>query len=183
MLFSVSRRFSLATLFVFVTAYAALLGIMWALRVPALITLDAVIFVTAVGLSQAILFGGRMPRRASIISGGIVAGVLAGGQSYWYLLDPNYPEGLAWAPYIAIGFAITAAAHGLLLGYVVGALIGLLFVWADYLFRALIPDSKPSDEALAEVKRRWAEHEAGSAKAIPWEEASREINRKLAGDS
>ena len=38
---------------------------------------------------------------------------------------------------------------------------------------------RPSDADLAEVKRRWAEYEAGKVKAIPWETVRDEIRRKL----
>ena len=50
------------------------------------------------------------------------------------------------------------------------------------LWQAIAPTYRPSDNVLAEVTRRVAEFDAGKVKSIPWEEVSREINRKLAGD-
>jgi putative addiction module component (TIGR02574 family) len=41
---------------------------------------------------------------------------------------------------------------------------------------------KPSDSDLAEVKRRWAEYEAGRMEAISWEEVWAEIESELDGD-
>ncbi len=46
-----------------------------------------------------------------------------------------------------------------------------------------IPPAKtfrPSDSDLAEVKRRWADYEAGREKTVPWEEVRDEIRRRLA---
>jgi putative addiction module component (TIGR02574 family) len=38
-------------------------------------------------------------------------------------------------------------------------------------------DFKPSDADLAEVKRRWAEYEAGRMEAVPWEVVRDEIRQ------
>ena len=38
---------------------------------------------------------------------------------------------------------------------------------------------RPSDADLAEIKRRWAELEAGTVKAIPWETVRDEVRRML----
>jgi putative addiction module component (TIGR02574 family) len=40
-------------------------------------------------------------------------------------------------------------------------------------------DFRPSDSDLAEVKRRWAEYEAGKVQAIPWEQVWADIERQL----
>jgi putative addiction module component (TIGR02574 family) len=41
---------------------------------------------------------------------------------------------------------------------------------------------RPSDSDLAEVKRRWAEYEAGREKAIPWENVWSEIEAEISQD-
>ena len=41
-------------------------------------------------------------------------------------------------------------------------------------------DFRPSDGDLAEVKRRWAEYEAGKVEAIPWDEIRDSVRRRLA---
>ncbi|MEX2316865.1 MAG: addiction module protein [Pirellulales bacterium] len=38
---------------------------------------------------------------------------------------------------------------------------------------------RPSDAALEEVKRRWAEYEAGKMKAVPWEEVRDSVRLRL----
>jgi len=54
----------------------------------------------------------------------------------------------------------------------------------ERLLEALPPlDFKPSDSDLAEVKRRWAEYEAGRMEAIPWVEVWSEIESELDADA
>ena len=38
---------------------------------------------------------------------------------------------------------------------------------------------RPSDADLAEVKRRWAEYEAGRMAAIPWEQVRDSVRHRL----
>ncbi len=40
-------------------------------------------------------------------------------------------------------------------------------------------DFRPSDSDLTEVKRRWAEYEAGRIKAVPWEEVRDSVRRRI----
>ena len=49
-------------------------------------------------------------------------------------------------------------------------------LWNDVRVRG---DFRPCDSDLAEIKRRWAEYEAGKVKAIPWEEVRDEMRRRL----
>ena len=177
---SVRRRYSLSGLMVAVTAYSFLFGFLVVLQVPTLIILDIVAFVTAIAIAQAFLFRGRKPRLASSITGAVVAALLAGGQVYWLMLDPQYPEGVAWAPYAACLVGLNAGFLGAIVGYVVGAVIGLLCVGVEVLYRALNPDSRPSDRALEEVKRRTAEFDAGRMKGVSWEEVQASVSELLA---
>jgi len=39
---------------------------------------------------------------------------------------------------------------------------------------------RPPDSDLAEIKRRWAEYDAGNVEAIPWEEVRESVRRQLA---
>ena len=39
---------------------------------------------------------------------------------------------------------------------------------------------RPSDSDLAEIKRRWADYEAGREKAVPWEQVRDDIRRRIA---
>lgn len=49
-------------------------------------------------------------------------------------------------------------------------------LWNDVRGRG---EFRPSDSDLAEIKRRWAEYEAGKVKSIPWEEVRDEMRRRL----
>jgi putative addiction module component (TIGR02574 family) len=49
-------------------------------------------------------------------------------------------------------------------------------LWEDVRVRG---EFRPSDSDLAEIKRRWAEYEAGNVKTIPWEQVRDEIRQKL----
>lgn len=40
-------------------------------------------------------------------------------------------------------------------------------------------DFRPSDDDLAEVKRRWAEYEAGRMPAIPWEQVRDSVRQRI----
>jgi len=45
---------------------------------------------------------------------------------------------------------------------------------------SILPSSfRPSDRDLEEVKRRWAEYEAGKMEARPWEEVRDSVRRRL----
>jgi len=41
-------------------------------------------------------------------------------------------------------------------------------------------DFRPSDSDVADIKRRWAEYEAGRMKTIPWDEVWKDVERELA---
>jgi hypothetical protein len=167
---SVRSRYSLSAMLVAVTAYSLLLGLLAIMKAPPILFVDTVVFVTAIAIAKVFLFHGRKPRLASAITGAVAAALLAGTQTYWMLLDSKYPEGVLWAPYAAIGAALTFGLLGGIVGYIIGVLLGLLFVLVEFLYRALNPDFRPSDRALEEVKRRCAEFDAGRMKSVPWEE-------------
>jgi hypothetical protein len=172
---SVRSRYSLSAMLIAVTAYSLLLGLLAVLKAPPILFVDAVVFVTAIAIAMVFLFRSRKPRLASAITGAVAAALLAGIQTYWMLLDPKYPEGVPWAPYAAIGIALTSGILGGIVGYIVGVLIGLLFVQVEFLYRVLNPDFRPSDRALDEVKRRCAEFDAGRMKSVPWEEVEASV--------
>ena len=50
-------------------------------------------------------------------------------------------------------------------------------LWDTIPPQGLPQDFKPSEADLVEVKRRWAEYEAGRMKAVPWEEVRDDIRR------
>lgn len=68
-IYSAPRRFDLFTVMIVTAAYALLLGGMSALRFPPVVSGYVAGFITLVGIGQAVLFGGRWPRFASVVSG------------------------------------------------------------------------------------------------------------------
>jgi hypothetical protein len=115
--FSAPRRYDLATLFVVTGAYALLFGIMrWADWEPTVFVLVAG-FITCVGAAQALLFGGKSPRAASLCVGfaaGLV--VLVFAVVRWPV---EVVPGLC-CPLIAI----------VVFGYMAGVLVGGVFLIA-----------------------------------------------------
>ena len=68
-LYSVPRRYDLATLFTVTLAYALLFGAMQRSGMPPNVAFDVAGFITLVGIGQALLFKGNAPRLASVVTG------------------------------------------------------------------------------------------------------------------
>ncbi|MGE0609569.1 MAG: hypothetical protein AB7O62_20935 [Pirellulales bacterium] len=124
--FGVPRRYGLDSILAAVTFFALWLGLLTFLGVrPVLITMF-VLYVAGVGLSQALLFGGKNPRAASIISGPILA-VIIPTVFYFLTRDPNEPTNLP--DYEAL--AILVVVVGPVLGYFVGTFVAGVFLVLD----------------------------------------------------
>lgn len=67
--YSVPRRYDLATLMAVTLAYSLLFGVMRFLQAPPALIGVVSLFITLVGLGQALLFRGRHPRAASLVAG------------------------------------------------------------------------------------------------------------------
>ena len=65
----IPRRFSVGVMMLFVIMYAVLFATLTSLGVPPAWFLFITVFITGVGVSQAVLFGGRRPRDASLLAG------------------------------------------------------------------------------------------------------------------
>jgi hypothetical protein len=121
--YSVPRRYDLATIFVISLAFGLLFAGMRAMRWPPEVALLTGLFVSFVGLAQAILFKGSRPRLASVLAGivfwlgcALIMGVWTGG---------------------LYGLSLFAIFQGTILGYFAGTLIGGVFLLADVLRRGL----------------------------------------------
>jgi hypothetical protein len=125
-IFSVPRRFDLATVLVVTTAYSILLGGFSGLHAHPLATVSVAGFVTLIGLGQALLFRGRKPRLSSILVGIFVFECCFG--LMWFQASP--PD-LSFA----LLFSLIAVAYGVILGYLTGTLIGGVFLLADVIRR------------------------------------------------
>lgn len=124
-IYSAPRRFDLATIFVVTFAYSLLFGLMSYFHFPPAVSLIIGGFITLVGVGQALLFGGQNARVASVITG-VVLSVL-----FQFCM-------VIWPPRGFSGFAMIfmlpiVAAVGAGFGYMAGALVGGVFLVADYL--------------------------------------------------
>lgn len=110
-LYSVPRRFDLATIMIVTSAFALLFGVIRLFDFGLLGFAAVAGFFTCVALAQAIMFGGRAPRAASIVAGGSYCALFA--------LSAD-PAGLC------IGVV-----YGGILGYLAGILIASVFLVTD----------------------------------------------------
>jgi hypothetical protein len=144
-LYSAPRRFDLFTIMIVTTAYAVLLGGVSVLGMPPIASAYVAAFITIVGIGQAILFGGRRPRLASVISG-ISAFFVLSMLSFATLDGRFHIDG----PLETIAFSVLWSLYlGSLLGYIAGVLVGGVFLVTDV------------------VRRRYGQVDAGE----PWAEA------------
>ncbi|MBN1911930.1 MAG: hypothetical protein JW818_19570 [Pirellulales bacterium] len=77
------RRFGLSVLFLLTTLYAFLFAGMKMAGFPPKVLWTITIFITGVGLAQAVLFGGRQPRRASAWAGAVLLPVIGIVAAIW----------------------------------------------------------------------------------------------------
>jgi|SRR5688572_2787923 len=141
--YSAPRRFDLATVFIVTVAYSLLFGGMALFQFPPIVSLAVASFITFVGVSQAILFGGKKPRAASIIVGTVIYGVSM--LVYWIILGPRmYPasELLIAGTLLIIG--------GGILGYLAGACVGAVFMLAEFIRRAVGSTTRAANDAAIE---------------------------------
>jgi hypothetical protein len=124
--YSAPRRFDLATIFIVTIVYSLLFAGMSLLQFPPFVSLAVAGFITFVGIGQALLFGGKRPRTASLIVGtfiytltGLVIWISYGSRMY------------ATSAFLFGGtFAIIG---GAVLGYLAGACVGAVFMLAEFL--------------------------------------------------
>jgi hypothetical protein len=139
--YSVPRRFDLATLFIVTLAYSLLFALMGSLQFPPAASVAAGAFITIVGAAQAVLYGGRRPRAASIWTGAVLycipvlAGLIGAG-----------PMALAGGSFF---FIAMQACMGGFLGYIAGTCVGGVFLLADVARRRFRRDEEQADDAAA----------------------------------
>lgn len=128
-LYSVPRRFDLATLLTVTLAYALLFAALRVLRFEPLVFGLVAGFFTAVAIGQALLFKGDSPRKASVLVGAV----------YWTGLQTLVGMAGVWSPCLAASFILWGGASG----YVAGTLVAGVFLVADAVRRAT---TRPQDE-------------------------------------
>lgn len=124
----VPRRFSLGRLMLITAFFAVLFGLLSWLDAPPVVFVVVGVFVTVVGLAQAILYSGKKPRKASVVAGSAVGVVVS---MIWCVFlvfavggRPRIGGFLCWFP-LWIAFC---AGVGAVLGYVAGCLIASVFL-------------------------------------------------------
>ena len=116
----------MATIFVVTTAFALLFAGISALQLPPYLNLIVAAYIAIVGVSQAFLFRGLRPRTSSLLVG--IATYWTFTVGYFYLLNSRiYPTSML-GTMLASGLMT-----GAVLGYVAGALVGGVFLIANFL--------------------------------------------------
>jgi hypothetical protein len=148
----VPRRFTIGTLLIITAMYALLFGGMKAMGLHPIWFITVAVFVTGVGAAQALLYGGKNPRKASINAGRLLSAII-------YLvnvvcvvllkdgLPKNFAEWLALVFGTALGTAIIAA-FGMIPGYLVGLLTAAVFLWARWDQRAIEAEEQRKQRPL-----------------------------------
>ncbi|MEM9942312.1 MAG: hypothetical protein AAF939_12165 [Planctomycetota bacterium] len=120
--YSVPRKFDLLAIFAVWIVISIFLGIATTLNWNLPITGAVIYLVALIGLSQAVLFRGKDPRLASVISGTL------GFVSIVIFLILNFKGGLN-QPALVFAFSLLL---GAIFGYVVGTCVGGIFLVADF---------------------------------------------------
>ena len=117
--YSVPRRYDLATMFAVSVAYALLFATMRCSGSEPVSFAIVAGFFTFVGLAQALLFGGKAPRAASIVAGVVCWGAI------------QFVQGILVFDH-SLELLVFGSVCGAILGYVAGALIAGVFLVADF---------------------------------------------------
>jgi Flp pilus assembly pilin Flp len=126
-IYSAPRRFDLATIFVVTSAYSIFFALLSGFGADPWISIMLGGFITLVGIGQAILFGGKKPRAASIITG---ATVMIVASIAWQLYDNRMRT-----DEFLIFLIFSQAISGVIAGYIAGVLVGGVFLVADAIRR------------------------------------------------
>jgi len=136
------RRFSIGTIMILTTLFALLFGVLEMLRVPPMGFAAVSVFVAGVAACQALLYGGKNPRKASYVGGAAMYGLAVVVTA----LVTGYRQHSA-VP--AIGMMICGSVGALVvggpLGYVAGCLVAGVF-----LVRKEPDDAEPTPEESVE---------------------------------
>ncbi len=125
-LFSFPRRFDLASMLAISSGYAFLFAAMRLFDASPYLMFSTGGLLATVGVSQAILFSGKEPRKASLIVGGVYCAIAAG-----------IATATAGRPNEVAAACTFAFFWGPLAGYITGAIVGGVFLIAEYVRRAI----------------------------------------------
>jgi hypothetical protein len=135
-IYSAPRHFDLATIFAVTSAYSLLFGAMSGLRFPPIACVTVAGFISLVGVGQAMLYGGKQPRKASALAGAIIYAVVQSVMIYASSIPQSAPS---TSILMLLVFAQGLIA-GAICGYIAGVMVGGIFLVADnlrkYLYRS-----------------------------------------------
>lgn len=139
-LYSAPRRFDLATIFVVTAAYSLLLGLLSALDALPIIKVVISVLVAIVATTQALFLPVANPRGVSIVTGAVAYTVIS--WIIWFSLRGVFPNSFFFVTFI------NGIVGGSILGYLVGTVVGGVFLVADKV-RTRFESKKQSDDADA----------------------------------
>lgn len=125
--YSVPRRYDLATLLAVSLAYSLAFGAMRVCHFPATAFVTVASFVTCVGVAQAVLFKGKAPRGASVLAGmAFIPAYLA--------VVVAWEAGANVGPGVAeiLPASLCLMIPGAMVGYAAGVAVGGIFLIAEY---------------------------------------------------
>lgn len=137
-LYSAPRRFDLATLFVVTAAFALLLGGLTALDAPPILKIAVSALAATVAIAQAAFQKVANPRGMSIVAGMLVCTVFSA------LLLRRLSLGSVSLPVAVSVVFYGGIVGGSIAGYVMGTLVGGIFLVADVLRSRSKPQSAPN---------------------------------------
>lgn len=127
-LYSVPRRFDLATIMVVTIAYALLFVVMRLAQLSPIVFVLIAGTITSVGIGQALLFGGKNPRLSSVLAG--IACI------FGYGVFANIAVG-SLRPGSLVILLIWSLIAGTSLGYVAGVAVGSVFLMTDMMRKSI----------------------------------------------
>ncbi len=128
-LYSVPRRFDLATIIVVTIAYALLFATLRLMRCQPIAFVVVAGFITCVGIGQALFFGGKRPRISSVLVG-VVCLV---GTCMVFALFRGWPRFDVRTAALALRSAIAGAFSG----YTAGVIVGSVFLISDVMRKSI----------------------------------------------
>lgn len=129
--YSVPRRFDVATMLVVTLAYALLFGVLRSVRIQSLDVVKVAGFFTCVAIGQAMLFRGKRPRISSVMVGVVYIVAMYGVRAITRdasLLEVHYFVLMIW---------LVIAMAGAISGYFAGVAIGAVFLLSDVMRRSI----------------------------------------------
>lgn len=145
----VPRQFGIGTLLVIAAMYAVLFAVLRALRAPVPATFLFGGFFTVIGLGQMLLFGGRHPRRASIVTGAVTMPLLVLGTMALEAIR-GHAHGDMFCVFLG------AAIYGAFMGYLAGMLIASVFLAGRGLDRWYGKRRRASRDAVDKAEDPWS---------------------------